>query len=441
VRRGPGLLLLAAAWGCDRPAALLIPPWDPGQIAVLEILDPAQRPIETVPRVLEGNGPFEISLPKRIGPVRLVALIFPSFHAGGPDFSRCAVAYASSPGAALTSSRSWSSALAEIRPGDRLSLTLDQSPIGLPIQLPCTPPPPPCASSTARRVELDLGDTSPSVAFPSKELAVIGGYAIGEHLIAVTPAGASTEIHVPGLRGNVIALAYDHQDTIHGASSGGTYFQLDASGALTLSSTLAIGPLLGLSAGLDGTAIGFTSSAAYELTRGSTRAVPIADAPARLSALRVVGRSRMLALADGALHTYDGVRWSAGFSDPVVDSPDLGFPPFLGGNRSEWLAVSQLGVLVEPLGGAWGPRDDPYARPSESRTGAPFGADRLILGGSSGAIYIWDGTRWCPGQGVDLASSFSAIELSVDERAAVGVTRTTQRTSRIEVLFFDLSSF
>jgi hypothetical protein len=422
-----------------RPATILVEPWAADRTVVLEVLDEGQHALSDTPLVLRGDGPFEVDLPAKR--VQLVALEFPPRAAGGPDFDACGLTYTEGGVQAVTSTI-WTSALGEFHTGDSIALTRGHGPYGPAIWLPSCPPAP-CAHVPGMLVGLSTTTgTRPIAALIGPQRAVIGGFA-GEPLLQIaTSSGSVHPIVVPGLTGVVTSLAYDQAGTVHGLSNAGTYFQLDAATlAVTLSATTS---LIALSGGLDGTVVGFDGSGVYALTRGSTALAPISKSPPPgLNSLRVATASRMLGLATIPsgynLYSFNGSGWASDFiAGSALQPPAGSAPPQLAGDQNRWLVVSPGGVAIRAMSDlVWTTLDDPISGLCESRVGAAYGTDGVLVYGSCGEALFWDGKQWCPAPSTGMVeSSFGDLQVTPDGRGAIALTRQSVGTDKIFAVFF-----
>jgi hypothetical protein len=432
--------ILALAWlsACSPAAPLFLEaPWPFGRAAVLVWLDDGGRPIGRPIFLSADFQKVSAPLPPASGPVRAVVFPFRSVADRGPDLDNCGAAIGG-PYTALTPTVSFSTELAPIRAGAVLVPTRDKSPLLLDLRFAksCSLPNV-CAGARAKLFAVTTLLSSqvpdlPEALTPSGTL-VLGGYQLGPpghgQVLIQDTQGNFNAIEVEGLRGRILDVAYDHQGSVVGTTTTGRLFAVDALGhpIPTASSAFSSQPV-GISAGVDGTVIAYSSSIAVRLLRSGARAL-ISGAPPGITALAVRTSTEIAAIAANpvdqvpALYFFDGQSWIRSYDGPELQ-PESGHPlprPIPG--RGRWAVIGPNGITIRVGSGRWRSEVYPFP-PHQPLTGAFLPDGTLLVAGTfgtSGALGS-DGT-WCNSLAIGEPIWITHTEVSVDGTFAVFSTQ------------------
>jgi hypothetical protein len=270
-------------------------------------------------------------------------------------------------------------------------------------------------------------------ALTSSGTVLLGGYQLGtpEHgmVLAQDPQGAFSTIEVPGLSGRILDLAYDHHGEVILTSTTGRLFALDAKGhpIPTASAAFSSQPV-GVSAGIDGTVVAYSSTAAVFVYRSGLRA-PLPALPPGVISLAVRTSTDMVAVAVNpvdqvpTIYTFDGSTWTRSYDGPELAlETDHPIPRPTAG-RGRWAVIGPNGIVTRIGKRPWSPVTYPFP-PHQPLTGTFLSDGTLIVGGTLGTAGALSGDgSWCNSIAIGEPIWLTHLEVSSDGTLAVFSTQ------------------
>jgi hypothetical protein len=237
---------------------------------------------------------------------------------------------------------------------------------------------------------------------------VFGGYAIGppgrQQIVYQVASGGFMTTDVPGLRGTVSDLAYDHLHTVYGTSATSQLFKVDDSVSWVSTASLSFDPkATSLASGLDGTVIAYSSSAAYAIQGGQPLQLP--TPPRGITSLAVQTATSIAVIANSVLYEFDGSSWKdANYHGDGLQTVtgDPSFPPSkLIASPGNWAVVGAAGILTKRGHGPWrslAALGAPFPHSNEQPLSGAFLPDGTLVVGATNAVIDAvgpDDSTWC----------------------------------------------
>jgi hypothetical protein len=227
------------------------------------------------------------------------------------------------------------------------------------------------------------------------------------------------------------ALGIDEQtNTIYGLSSGGTYFQLDATDLhplLTATTPYGGGEIAvggdGSSAFLVGPITSSTLSGVFALSRGSPVIAPASGFVPGVDLMAAVSSDRIVALSNNLLETRIRGTWGPAHPQSVEPpsrelSGDADHFLLFGGANTDQLLWQKTATST-----SWTVVPAPDPTVGQMRATALLAGDAILIGANNGNSALWLGDHWCPNPLPTGQISFVRWASAPGGREAIGFTQ------------------